>query len=254
MIFSSFCYYRNVLVGGWIVWMIFLSQRIHAQSADTTKKAPKSTLETTVSYGSKGKMNFNVLRQTMYLYDKAFVTFGNKTLNADVIELSWATNTVRAYGKKDSLGNVTGEPVFTENQTVYNAQEIIYNYRTEKGIIRGILTEQGDGYVIGQKVKKTPTDEFYLHDAVYTTCKAEHPHYAIHARRLKMVPNKFVISGPFNMEINQVPLPIGFPLGMFPVSAKRASGIIVPQYGEQRGVGFFLRGGGVYLAASDYVG
>ncbi|GAB4345046.1 MAG: putative LPS assembly protein LptD [Flammeovirgaceae bacterium] len=226
----------------------------NTSQSDTTKTPSKSTLETTVVYGSKGKMHFNVLRQTMYMYDEAFVIFGNKTLNADVIELSWGTNTVKAYGREDSTGNVKGEPVFTEDQTVYNAKEIIYNYKTEKGLIRGILTEQGDGYVQGDKVKKSPTDEFYISDAVYTTCKAEHPHFAIHSRKLKMVPNKYVISGPFNMEINKVPLPLGFPLGLFPVNAKRSSGIIVPQYGEQKGVGFFLRGGGVYLAVSDYVG
>jgi hypothetical protein len=238
--------------------MLLINFTIEAQdttsTADSTKTPTKSTLETTVVYGSKGKMHFNVLRQTMYMYDEAFVTFGNKTLNADVIELSWGTNIVKAYGREDSTGTIKGEPIFTEDETVYNAKEITYNYKTEKGIIRGILTQQGDGYVQGSTVKKSPTDEFYISNAIYTTCKAEHPHFAIHSRRLKMVPNKYVISGPFNMEVNKVPLPLGFPLGLFPVNAKRSSGLIVPQYGEQKDVGFFLRGGGVYLAMSDYLG
>ncbi len=43
------------------------------------------------------------------------------------------------------------------------------------------------------------------------------------------------------------------PFGYFPNSPTYSSGILVPTYGEEQNRGFFLRDGGYYWAASEYV-
>lgn len=218
------------------------------------RRAKVETVETTVEYNPSDSTYFDVIRQVMILYGNPSIKMGNKKLTASRIEIAWATNTVKAYGHEDKDGKLKDTPVFEEGTQVYKSKEMIYNFRTEKGIINGIVTEQGDGFVQGERVKKMPGDEMYVKQAIYTTCNYQHPHYGIYASRLKLVPNKYVISGPFNLKINDVPLPLGFPLGLFPVSDQRNSGIVFPQYGESFERGFFLRDGGFYLALSDYVG
>ena len=56
-----------------------------------------------------------------------------------------------------------------------------------------------------------------------------------------------MVAGPFNLVINQIPLPLGLPFGFFPFPKRKeigVSGILVPQYGEEpNGRGFYLRNG-----------
>lgn len=222
-------------------------------AADSLKKT-QSVVKTTVFSSAADSMNFNFFTQTTYLYGNAKVTYGEQEITAAVIELKRLKNTVKAYGVVDSAGNLVGLPVFKDGETTYNAEEITYNYETKKGIIRKIITKQNDGFVRGEKVKKTPDNELYLKRAIYTTCNLAEPHYAIRAGKLKLVPGKYVVCGPFHMELNRVPTPIGFVLGMFPFTDRRTSGIIMPNYGESYERGFFLRGGGLYLAVNDYIG
>jgi len=61
------------------------------------------------------------------------------------------------------------------------------------------------------------------------------------------------VTGPFYMEFNHVPTPLGFAFGMFPSQKQSQSGIIVPSYGEEQVRGFFLRGAGYYFHLSDYM-
>jgi len=223
-----------------------------AQS-DSTKRA-QSVVETTVFSSAADSMNFNFFTQTTYMYGNAKVVYGEQEITAAVIELQRLKNTVKAYGLIDSTGALVGLPVFKDGDVVYNAEEIYYNYKSKKGIINKIITEQSDGFIQGERVKKTPDNELFLESAIYTTCNLADPHFAIRSKKLKLVPGKYVISGPFNMEVNKVPTPLGFALGLFPFTNKRASGVLMPTYGESQDRGFFLRDGGVYLALNDYIG
>ncbi len=224
------------------------------EAASDTTQVPQGDISTTIEYEAADSMNFNIFTQTMYLYGDAHVKYGDQEINAAIIELNQVKKTVRAYGVIDSTGILVGLPVFKDGDVTYNAEEITYNYKTRKGLINKIITEQNEGFVQGKKVKKTPDNELFLQDAIYTTCNLADPHFAIRSKQLKLVPGKYVISGPFNMEINQVPSPLGFALGLFPFPDKRTSGVIMPQYGESRERGFFLRDGGIYLALNDYIG
>ncbi len=219
-------------------------------------------LKTKVEYSAKDSINSNIEEQIIYLYGDAKVTYGDIKLEADVIKIDWRKNEVYAIGSKDSVTKeLIGTPLFTQDGTDYDADTILYNFKTRKGIIKGIVTTQGDGFVQGQKVKKDAEDNMYLVNATYTTCNLEHPHFGILASKIKMVNgkkgNKSIIAGPFTMQIGGLPLPIKIPFGFFPILQPKEngrSGVLFPTYGEEpRGRGLYLRDGGYYFAINEHV-
>lgn len=224
---------------------------------DSLKK--NNDLQTTVVYSAKDSTIMDAQNQVVFLYGDAKVTYGDVVLEADYIKLNWDKSEVFATGTKDTLNNrVKGKPVFKQGAEPYDADEIKYNFKSRKAIIKGLITKQGDAYVQGISVKKDNEDNLYIRNAVYTTCNLAHPHYNIRASRIKMVGKKEIVSGPFHFELNELPLPIGLPFGFFPYKPPQengTSGIIMPNYGEEPlGRGFFLREGGYYFAISENIG
>ncbi|KXX68881.1 hypothetical protein AVL50_17115 [Flammeovirga sp. SJP92] len=196
--------------------------------------------------------NFVMRTQTMYMVGNAEVEFGEQKLNAGDIQMNFVTHIVKAQGIPDSTGKIVEKPIFKDGESTFNANEMIYNYETQKGLIKGIVTEESDGIITSQIVKKTAGPEMYMGDNVYTTCRLEHPHFGFRTKKLKVVPEKNVVSGPFLVELNESPLPLGFFFGLFPATTDNTSGFVMPTYGESTDRGFYLRDGGVFLALTDY--
>jgi hypothetical protein len=232
---------------------------------DTTRqKAVKdsvndgSNLQTTVNYSAKDSTLFDATGQIVELFGDAQVNYGDIHLTAAYIKLNWTTNEVFARGRYDSTARkMIGLPVFQDASGRYDTQEIRFNFKTKKGFIKGVITAQGEGNVRGKTVKKDAEDNLYIRNAIYTTCNLTTPHFHINASKIKVVHNKQLISGPFNLVINDIPTPLALPFGFFPIPKKNeigTSGLIFPQYGEEpNGRGFYLRDGGYYFAISQYI-
>lgn len=223
---------------------------------DTTK-TPEDQFATTVRYSSKDSSQVN--GQIVELWGNAEVVYGDISLKADYIKLNQATNEVFARGRYDSTSKKeVGTPIFKDRSEEYNTKEIRYNFKTKKALVQGIVTQQGEGNIRGKIVKKDAEDNLYIRGSIYTTCNLAVPHFHINAPKLKVVHNKQVVSGPFNLVINQIPLPLGLPFGFFPFPKKKdigVSGILMPQYGEEpNGRGFYLRDGGYYWAVNENIG
>lgn len=227
---------------------------------DTTKKIkdslktlqPRRDIETTVSYQAKDSIRFKVREQMIYMFGSSKVVYGKIALEAETIDMNWKTNLVRANGKLDTTTNkMIGQPVFTDQGQKYNIDAMTYNFKTKKGVITGIRTKQDEGFVVGGRVKKMPENEMFVNRGIYTTCDLPHPHYGIRARKMKVIPEKATVTGPFNLEIENVPLPLGFLFGMFPQPNRKRSGLVFPQYGETQTNGFFLQDGGLYVTIKD---
>ncbi len=215
-------------------------------------------LQNIVKYTAVDSTIMEVNLKEVYMYGQAEVNYGTINLKADYIKLNWLTNEVYARGTLDTTTNkMIGEPIFQDGGTTYNTKEIRYNFNSKKAIIKGIVTQEGDGNIRGEQVKKDQDGNFYIHNAMYTTCNLTHPHFYINAPKIKLVNKKQVITGPFNMVISDIPLPIGLPFGFLPFPKKKeigTSGIIFPTYGEEpNGRGFYLRNGGYYFAISEFI-
>ncbi len=213
----------------------------------------KGDIETTVTYSAQDSMFFNLETQDMILYGGAKIKYGNIELEAEKVQINWVENTLQADYALDSTNKKVGKPIFRQGSEEYTTEDITYNFKTRKAIIKGIITEQDGAFMHGEKVKKNQHDEMFIKGALYTTCNLAEPHFSIHSTKLKVIPKNKVVSGPFRLYFGEIPTILAFPFGMFPQPKTRASGIIVPQYGEDANRGFFLREGGYYFDINDYI-
>lgn len=218
---------------------------------DTTLS--KDAIKTEVDYDAEDSMRFDMAAQKIYLYGDAQVNYENIQLNADYIEVDLANDGVIANGMPDSTGKMIGLPIFKEGAQEYQAGKIEYNFDSKKGLISEVKTQEGDGYIKGNEVKKTPEDIMYIKNGYYTTCSLDEPHFSLSTTRLKVIPNDKIITGPTVLKIEGIPTPLGLPFGFFPNKKGRSSGIVIPTYGDSRTLGFFLRDGGFYWGINDKI-
>lgn len=210
-------------------------------------------LENPVQFSSSDSMVI-VRRDSAFMYGNGSVTYGDIKLDAAQIEMDLGDNTVYAIGRPDSLGELQGTPVFNESGTDYEAKTMRYNFKTSKGIISNVVTQQGEGYLTGGITKKDADDSYYIKNGRYTTCdNHDNPHFYLQITKGKMRAGKDVITGPAYMVLAGLPLPIAVPFGYFPFSDKYASGVIVPTFGDDYNRGFYMRDGGYYFAISDNI-
>jgi hypothetical protein len=213
-------------------------------------------VETTVKYKAKDSIRFEVQNKRAILYDKANVDYGDMNIQSARITVDYNTNIVTAEGRKDSLGRLQDRPVFKDGGSTYQANRIDYNTKTKRGRITDVVTNMGEGYIHAETIKKNNLNELFGVRGRYTTCNLEDPHFYINASKMKVIPGEKVVTGPFNLVIGDIPTPLGFLFGYFPTpkSNKRASGLLIPTFGQAADRGFFLRNGGYYWAANDHIG
>lgn len=186
-----------------------------------------------------------------YLYGSGQVNYEKIELTADVISMNMDSSVVHALGRTDTTGNVTGLPVFKDGGTPYETDKISYNFKSKRGKINNVYTQQGDGYMMGQDAKKDSANTFYVQNGKYTTCDAPNPHFYIAMTRAKTRPKKDIVFGPAYLVVEDVPLPLAIPFGFFPFTDSYSSGFIMPSYGDETERGFYLKDGGYYFAISD---
>ncbi|MDR6238326.1 putative LPS assembly protein LptD [Aureibacter tunicatorum] len=214
---------------------------------------PVGDIETEIDYKSTDSLKIDLKTQFVTMYGEGEVNYGKFKLEADRIKLNYSTNVVDATGTTDSTGTVYGTPLFTDDGHLYETDTIKYNFKSQKSIIRGVVTQEGEGYIHGDKIKRVESGEAFVDHAKYTTCNLPEPHFHIDANKIKMIPGKKFISGPFNMKIANIPTPLWLPFGFFPMPNNKSSGIIIPTFGEEIRRGFFLREGGYYFHFNDYI-
>lgn len=188
------------------------------------------------------------------MYGASAVKYGDIDIKADEINMNMKESVVHAVGRPDSTGEVVGSPVFNDKSGEYEAKTMRYNFKSGRGYITDVVTQQGEGYLTGGRTKKMEDDTYFLESGRYTTCDDhEHPHFYFQLTKAKVKPKKNIVTGPAYMVLCDVPLPLAVPFGFFPFSSKYSSGVIVPSFGDDYSKGFYLRDGGYYFAINDYV-
>lgn len=230
-------------------------KKVSGPKTDTiiTTAEENSFLKEKITYSATDSLVLDMANQKAYLYNNAVVIYEDMKLEAGYIELDFGKNVLYSRGVKDSLGNTVQKPVSNQNGEKFNAGEITYNFKTKKGKIREVITQQGDGFIHGQDIKKDSNNMYYVAHGKYTTCDLEHPHYYIGASKIKVIPNDKIITGPAELFIADIPTPLILPFGYFPNKKGRASGILLPTYGESNQWGFFLKDGGFYFGMNEYI-
>lgn len=232
------------------------TSNIRADSTDTIidplqSKKSKDAPETTVKYFAKDSIVMDNVKNMVYLYKDAKVEYGQITLKADTIIIYLDKNELYAKGGKDSLGRDT-KVFFQDGEESFEAPEMAYNFKTKKGKIIQIVTEEDETYILAEKAKRMDNEDIFIQKGKITTCDAPDPHFYFLSERLKVKPGKFIVSGPTHLVIRGIHTPIWVPFGIFPNNAKRQSGVLIPGPASERGFNG-LRELGYHWAINDYV-
>lgn len=231
------------------------------QSPLPAKKNAKKFLESLVKYAAKDSIIMAANKKKIYLYGEASIDYTTINLKAHYIEIDMEKKTISAEGKYDSLeGEWIGKPVFTDKDKSFTSEAMSYNFQTKKGLVKSVITQEGEGYLHADRIKYTKerfgrdtVEVIYGLGGKYTTCNLEEPHFHIKAKKIKVIKDRKIITGPANFVVENVPTPVFLPFGYFPTQKEKSSGIIFPQYGMQPSFGFFLKDLGFYWAASPKV-
>jgi len=225
---------------------------------DSVKISPDA-LEEQVDYKSVDSMFFDTKNKQVHLYGQAEVTYQSMTLTADYILIDWQENIMMAEGRKTAAG-VIGKPTFVQDGQKVTASKLRYNFKTYKGIIYESQTMQEGLNIVGEKGKffgaggdSTKRNIIYNKNAIFSTCDLEHPHFGIRSSKQKIVQDKVAIVGPCNLVIGDIPTPIWFPFGFFPLKSGKQTGLIFPQgYEYSDAWGFGLERMGWYFPMGDH--
>ena len=220
---------------------------------DSIQRARSNGLESPVKYTAKDSMVYYADTKTAHLYGTSSIDYENMNLKSDKIYMSLDSSLVRATGSADSTAEngIRNKPVFSMGKDTYESDTMAYNFKSKRGLIRDVYTEQQEGYLKGEKAKRDSSGVIYLKHGRYTTCDDPHPDFYIALSRAKVRPGKDVVFGPAYLVVADVPLPLAIPYGFFPFSKKYSSGFIMPSYGDEQNRGFYLRDGGYYFALND---
>ena len=221
---------------------------------DTIPPKKKDAIDARVAYTSQDSMIITG-KGIAHMYGSGKVNYKALELTAEYIRVCMDSSTLFASGVLDTIDNEwIGQPVFTDANDSYESKEITYNLKTQKGKIRHVVTEQGEGYLIADETKKMEDNTLMLHGGKYTTCDDhDHPHFYLQMTKGKVQPKKNVVFGPAYLVVGEVPLPLAVPFGFFPFTDSYSSGIIMPNFGDDYTRGMYLQGLGYYFAINDYV-
>lgn len=225
--------------------------------ADSTRKSDsiaakkKQSITEIVNYESTDSLVFLDGGSAM-LYGKGKVVYGDLNLDAGFIRMNMDSSMMFASGRPDSAGTMIEEPVFKDTGGEYKSKALRYNFKTQKGMITQVVTQQGEGYVVSGQTKKLSDDVMCMVDGKYTTCDDhEHPHFYLALSKAKVKPGGYIVSGPAHLVMEDVDLPLFLPFGYFPFKGDYASGMLTPTYGDELTRGFYLKDGGYYFAFND---
>ena len=224
---------------------------------DSAALQKQSSLEHPAFTGAKDSVVevFSDGQRKAYYYGDVTVEYGNMKLTADYMEYDMKTGVVFARGTRDTVtGQTKGMPTMTEGKSSYTMEELRYNFNTRKARITNMITQQDEGLLHGKNIKMMPDRSFNITGGKYTVCDLEHPHYymTLSAAKVMTKPSQKTVFGPAGLVVEDVPLPIGIPFGFIPKRPDRATGFLMPTFGEETARGFYLRDMGMYFVLGEH--
>ena len=219
---------------------------------DSINRSRKNGIDAPVEYSAEDSLTYEAASGLAHLYGDSKVKYQNMDLQSDKIYMSLDSSLVHATGSKDTTTNeLVGTPVFKMGNDEYQSDTMAFNFKTKKGLISGVYTQQEEGFLTSELSKRGANGEMFLQHGRYTTCDDPHPDFYLAMSRAKVRPGKDVVFGPTYLVVADVPLPLAIPYGFFPFTKSYSSGLIMPTYGDETERGFYLRDGGYYFAIND---
>ncbi|MES2776724.1 MAG: putative LPS assembly protein LptD [Bacteroidota bacterium] len=211
----------------------------------------KDSLEAPINYSAEDSGVLDIPGKKFFLYGKANAKYQTLDITAAVIEIDNQHQVAKAYGVKDSSGFTIGSPVMIDGEMTSQMDSVFYNLKSQKGLTKKTLTKQGEMYVYAAVIKKVSENTYFASNGRFTTCNLDTPHFAFRTKKMKLITNKWAYSGLTYPEVEGIPIPVGLPFGIFPLSQGRHSGFLAPSFSATQNFGYGLEGLGYYKVLSE---
>ena len=119
-----------------------------------------NVLEDEIKQFADDSIKLSIDGKTALLYGNAKIEYQETSISASIIKINWIKNTITASFTIDSLGKKSGLPVFKEKNDSFIADHITYNFKTKKCSVKKIRTKEGEGFILGETVKKVDDEIF----------------------------------------------------------------------------------------------
>ena len=216
-------------------------------------KISGDSLEAPIMYAAEDSGVLDIPGKKFYLYGKANAQYQTMDISASVIEIDNQKQLAKAYGTKDTSGLTIGSPVMKDGEMTSNSDSVIYSLKSRKGLSKKTMTKQGEMYVYAETIKKVSDNTYFAAKGRFTTCNLDTPHFAFRTKKMKLINGKWAYSGLTYPEVEGIPIPIGIPFGIFPLSQGRHSGFLAPSFSATQNWGYGLEGLGYYKVLSEMV-
>ena len=143
-------------------------------AADSVERKP--FLDDVISGNNEDSLIYDPRRKLVYIYEKGDVKYQDKNLKADFMKIDMESKEIFAHGRMDTVAGKPTRPEFLDGSSSYEMDTITYNIETEKARIKEVSTQDGEGYLLGARVKKMKDNTVNIAGGKCTTCDAAHPH------------------------------------------------------------------------------
>jgi hypothetical protein len=231
--------------------LIISPDALDSLPADTLPIASPDSMDAPIHYKAKDSIVMQIPKKRILLYGSGDTKYKETNITAERISFDQENGMVEATKVTDTAGKAIGRPVMTDNGQSFESDTMQFNITSRKAKIYNTRSVYGEGFITSQQSKRMPDNTIFGFKNTFTTCDLDTPHFQFRARKIKVIPDKLVISGPANLEIEGIPTPLFIPFAIFPITHGQRSGILPPQYvvNQQKGIG--LENGGYYLGLGD---
>lgn len=242
---------RPVTDTGAVVDSIPVSTEYTGTDSMFVPKLSKDSLDAPIAYKARDSIVLVVPDKRFYFYGTANTKYKKTSLSAERMNYSQSSGVMEATTAQDTSGKAYGRPQLDDNGQAFDSDTLRYNITTQRAKIYNTRSQYGEGFVASEQTKREPDNSIFGFRNGYTTCNLDTPHFQFRAKKIKVIPDKLVISGPANLEIEGVPTPLFIPFAIFPITHGQQSGILMPGYvvNAQKGMG--LENGGYYIGLGD---
>jgi lipopolysaccharide assembly outer membrane protein LptD (OstA) len=194
------------------------------------------------------------------LYGEVKVEQQKATLTAYEVKLLFGRQTLRAAGPPEGVrAGSTAVPRFQRGESEsFTGRRLSFNMQTRRGRVVEARTQarQRNAFVSGEAVRVEEDSTVFVRGGSYTTCncpRGQTPSYSLRSNKMK-VQGDWVYTGPVQLFIFNIPMPLLLPFAFLPAVPGRHGGILPPGYTRRQDKGFGLTDFGYYWPINDYMG
>ena len=156
---------------------------------DSLNRMKKNGIDAPVKYTANDSLTYEAATGRAHLYGDSHVEYQTMDLKSEKIYMVLDSSLVHATGIRDSAsGGLKGTPVFKMGSDTYENDTMAFNFKTKKGLITQVYTQQEDGFLTSEIAKRGANGELFLQHGRYTTCDEPHPDFYLALSRAKVRP------------------------------------------------------------------